>query len=98
MSIHVCITLTYDNQTLICYQKWRLIISSTIVYFEGTYFNFYPFGITIDWMTTYPDYFTHPAILPEIAYEVMSTAWFAISVSFNKRITWNMLKQKGHFL
>ena len=41
----------------------------------------------------YTDYFTHPLILPEIVHEVVSTASCAISISFNKIITRNMLIQ-----
>ena len=36
--------------------------------------------------------------MPEIAYEVVSSVSFTISISINKKITSNMLKQKEHSL
>ena len=39
MSIHVCVTLTYDIQMLICYQNELKFLK--IVYFEGSYLHLY---------------------------------------------------------
>ena len=36
---------------------WKFL-KITIAYFESTYFRFYPFAKTIEWMTIGPGYFT----------------------------------------
>ena len=95
MSIHVCITLTYDIQMLIYYQNGRLKISEKFYcLFWRHLFPFLSFCKNY-WVNDHLPWLFYPAILPEAAYEVVP---IAISISFNKRITRNMLKQKGHYL
>ena len=47
MSIHVCMTLTYDIQMLICYQNEQQKFLK-IAYFEDSYFRFYLFARAIE--------------------------------------------------